>query len=244
MRARDGPHPVAPCASRRDRRDRRAGRPLENPGDLDPLVERAEGARLVLLGEASHGTSDYYRWRAEITRRLVAERGFSFVAVEGDWPDCFAINRWVKGRDHESAPAREALRAFGRWPQWMWANEEVAGLAEWLRRHNHTSGATIGFYGLDVYSLAESLGRVFTYLTEHHPAALDAAAAAFRCFEPYQDDPQRYAWATRMVPTSCENEVVDLLTEINRVPLVLDDDPEAELDALQNAEVLAGAERY
>ncbi len=218
--------------------------PLSGPGDLGPLLDRIGDTHLVLLGEASHGTSDYYRWRAEITRRLIVEHRFSFVAVEGDWPDCFAINRWVKGRADQDQSASQVLGRFERWPTWMWANEEVADFARWLREHNHRSGAAIGFYGLDVYSLWESLGRIVRYLADHHPDALDAAMDAFDCFEPYDQDPQRYARATRMVPNSCETEVIDLLAEIHRTRLVGDDEPEAELDALQNAEVLAGAERY
>src|SRR4051794_22286953 len=101
-------------------------RPLTSAADLDALVERIGDARYVLLGEASHGTSDYYRWRAAITRRLIGECGFSFVAVEGDWPDCFAVNRWVKSNDPSDETARTVLGDFERWPTWMWANEEVA----------------------------------------------------------------------------------------------------------------------
>jgi erythromycin esterase len=218
--------------------------PLADPAGLDPLLDRIGDARYVLLGEASHGTADYYRWRAAITRRLIAERGFSFVAVEGDWPACFMVNAWAKGRRGQQRSARHVLGAFERWPTWMWANEEVAAFVAWLRVHNLRTGSAVGFYGLDVYSLWESLRRVLSYLTARRPAALDAAMAALACFEPYGEDPQRYAWATRMVPTSCEDEVVDLLVELHRRPLVDDDDPEAELDALQNAEVLVGAERY
>src|SRR5215218_2976199 len=104
---------------------RSSARPLRRSADLDPLLDRIGDARFVLLGEASHGTAEYYGWRAAITRRLIAERGFSFVAVEGDWPDCFAVNRWVKGRTHQ--PTAEAVLAeFERWPTWMWANTEVA----------------------------------------------------------------------------------------------------------------------
>lgn len=218
--------------------------PLTEPAELDALLDRVGDARFVLLGEASHGTSEYYCWRAEVTRRLITERGFSFVAVEGDWPDCFALNRWVKGRSDQQRPARDVLAGFQRWPTWMWANEEVAAFLDWLRDHNLRTGRSVGFYGLDVYSLWESLRRVLDLLGDRQPAALQAAAAALRCFEPYDEDPQRYAWATRLVPTSCEDEVVELLIELHRAPLVVDGDPEAELDALQNADVLAGAERY
>ena len=218
--------------------------PLSHPGDLDPLLERIGEARVVLIGEASHGTSEYYRWRAELTKRLITERDFSFVAVEGDWPDCFAVNRWVKGRTGLERTATEVLTTYERWPTWMWANEETAEFLEWLRDHNRRTGTLAGFYGLDVYSLWESLERVCGYLGEHQPESLELAVQAFRCFEPYDEDPQRYAWATRMVPSSCETEVVELMREVHRTRRVFDGDPEAELDAVQNAEVLTGAESY
>src|SRR3954470_2332289 len=108
---------------------RSLGRPLRTSADLDPLLERVGAARFVLLGEASHGTAEYYGWRAAITQRLIIEHGFGLVAVEGDWPDCFRVNRWVKDRADPNRSAREVLGQFERWPTWMWANEEVAGFA-------------------------------------------------------------------------------------------------------------------
>ena len=218
---------------------------LEMPADLDPLIDRIGDSRYVLIGEASHGTSDFYEWRAQLSRRLIAERGFSFVAVEGDWPDCFQVNQWVKGLQSPDMSAEEILGAFTRWPTWMWANLEVAEFIDWLREHNESTGAGVGFYGLDVYSLWESLGRIVDYLTDKRPDALEKAMTAFQCFEPYGEDPQRYAWATRMLPDDCEDEVIDLLLEVHRGnDRGLVDGREAELDARQNAEVLAGAERY
>src|SRR5207248_2805157 len=150
---------------------RAMSRPLRSADDFDPLLDRIADARIVLLGEASHGTADYYRWRAELSRRLIAERGFSFVAVEGDWPDCFSVNRWVKGRVHADWTGRRVLGEFARWPTWMWANEEVAEFAGWLRDHNARTGGNVGFYGLDVYSLWESMRVVIDYLTAQHPHA-------------------------------------------------------------------------
>lgn len=223
---------------------RSLARPLRTSGDLEPLLDRIGAARFVLLGEASHGTAEYYGWRAAITKRLIVERGFSFVAVEGDWPDCFRVNRWIKGRTDRDRSARQVLGDFERWPTWMWANEEVATFTEWLREHNRTTGHDVGFYGLDVYSLWDSMHAVLSYLGDQQRDALAAAHQAYRCFEPYAADPQRYAWATRLVPTSCEDEVVELLIELRRRVGRLDGDPEGALDALQNAEVLAGAERY
>ena len=133
-------------------------RPLRTKTELDPLLDRIGDARVVLLGEASHGTSEYYTWRAQISQRLIEERGFSFIAVEGDWPDCYRVTRYAKGLDG-GASAFDALHAFARWPTWMWANEEVVALIEWLRQFNDRTPQKrrVGFYGLDVYSLWDSL---------------------------------------------------------------------------------------
>jgi erythromycin esterase len=223
---------------------RSLARPLRTADDLDPLVDRVSTARIALIGEASHGTAEYYRWRAELSRRLIVEHGFSFVAVEGDWPDCFRINRWTARRAEENRSAREVLAGFGRWPRWMWANEEVAGFVDWLRDHNARTGAGVGFYGLDVYSLWESMEVVVDYVADRYPDLLHNARRAWACFEPYDGDPHAYAYATRMVPTVCEDEVVALLAGLRRRAAAPDGDPEAVLDARQNAEVMAGAARY
>jgi erythromycin esterase len=110
---------------------------LENTdADLDPFIERVGDAHYVLLGEASHGTSEFYTWRAEITKRLITEKGFSFMAVEGDWPDCYRVNRYIKGMVNSGSSAYEVLHVFNHWPTWMWANKEIVDLVEWLRLHN------------------------------------------------------------------------------------------------------------
>ena len=217
-------------------------RPLTDAGDLDVLLDRIGDARVVMLGEASHGTHEFYAWRAAITRRLIEEHGFAFVAVEGDWPDCERIDRSVRAADGAPADPREALLTFERWPTWMWANEEVTDFTRWLRAHNATRGPAArpaGFHGLDVYSLWESLRAILTYLGEHDPDQVPGALAAYRCFEPFAEDPQAYAWATRFVSASCEKEVVDLLAaQRRRAPAGGD------FVTRQNAEVVAGAERY
>ncbi|GAA5196093.1 hypothetical protein GCM10023322_64240 [Rugosimonospora acidiphila] len=217
--------------------------PITDPGDLDILLDRIGNARVVMLGEASHGTHEFYRWRAALTRRLIAERGFSFVAVEGDWPDCDRIDGAVRLRPGASADPREALTVFERWPTWMWANEEVADFCRWLRGHNAGVGESerAGFHGLDVYSLWESLREILLYLRENEPQEVPEALAAYRCFEPYDEDPYNYARATRFVPSRCENEVVDLLVELRQRAAA---DGAGEFGAWQNAEVVAGAERY
>lgn len=227
---------------------RALARPLDSARDLDPLLDRIGEARIVLVGEASHGTSEYYRWRAALTRRLIEEKGFGFVAVEGDWPDCYRVHCSVTAATAEQP--RSALEAFSRWPTWMWANEEVVEFAGWLREHNsgRPEGHRVGFYGLDVYSLHDSLRAVRDYLREHEPEHLGTALSAMRCFEPYGEDPQSYAMATRVVPETCEDDVVRLLMELRQ--RAADDDhtdspaDDAAFAARQNAEVAAGAERY
>ncbi len=209
--------------------------PLTDPGDCDVLLERIGDARVVMIGEASHGTHEYYSWRAALTRRLITERGFAFVAVEGDWPDCERLDRSVRAEPDAPADPREALAEFARWPTWMWANEEVTDFCRWLRDHNRAAERPVSFHGLDVYSLWESLRAILTWLHEHSPADVPTALAAYRCFEPYGESGQDYAMATRFVPESCENEVVDLLVHLREHGV---------LSAWQNAEVVAGAERY
>lgn len=219
---------------------------LRSSADLDPLLERVGDARVVMLGEASHGTSEYYRWRTALSRRLIREKGFSLIAVEGDWPDCYQVNRYVKEYAGSAASAPQALRAFERWPTWMWANWEVTALAEWMREHNANldAGSRVGFYGLDVYSLWESLEAVMDYLRRTDPQALELARKAYHCFEPFGEDVQAYAQSTAFVPSSCEDEVVELLSEIRqRAPQYADDD-ESRFSAEQNARSLVGAERY
>ena len=144
---------------------------LQNAADLDPLMKRIGDAKYVLLGEASHGTHEYYTWRAEISRRLIQEKGFSCIAVEGDWPDCFEINRWIKDYPGPPETIKEVLNKFDRWPTWMWANWEIAALAEWMRNHNSnlSPDKKVGFYGLDVYSLWDSMEIIVNYLEKRRP---------------------------------------------------------------------------
>jgi erythromycin esterase len=225
----------------------RAARPLAGDADLDPLLERIAGARVVLLGEASHGTSEFYTWRHRISARLIAEHGFSFIAVEGDWPDCHRLNRYVKGGVDAEGGARRVLHAFARWPTWMWANEEVVALGEWMRGWNSDQPPErrAGFYGLDVYSLFDSMAAVIGYLEDADPAAAARARRAYGCFDPYESDVQDYAMATMLVPTTCEDEAVRMLVELqHRAAELADGDPEAFFNAEQNALVARNAERY
>jgi erythromycin esterase-like protein len=225
---------------------RQIAHPLNNLNDLDPLIDRIGNAHYVLLGEASHGTSEYYLWRARISQRLIQEKGFSFIAVEGDWPDCYSANRYIKGYPDSGDNAWQVLHQFERWPTWMWANWEIVALVEWLRRYNDslTGQKKIGFYGLDVYSLWDSMRAIMEYLKDTHPEAVPAAARALRCFEPFGEDVQEYAWSSAFAPTTCEDDVIRLLTEIRARVRQYPGDPEDAFNAEQNAFVAVNAERY
>jgi erythromycin esterase-like protein len=169
------------------------------------------------------------------------------VAVEGDWPDCYRVNRYVKDLPDSGTSAEEVLHAFERWPTWMWANREIVALAEWLRHRNEgrPEAERVGFYGLDVYSLWDSLYAVMGYLQRVDPSAVETARKAYRCFEPYGEDVQEYARATAIVPVSCEAEVVQLLTELRRKgPTWSKAGRDDFFDAEQNALVVQNAEHY
>lgn len=219
--------------------------PLENADDLDPLLERIGDSKYVLLGEASHGTHEYYTWRAEISKRLIEEKGFSFVAVEGDWPDCYKINRWVKGHYSKETKIREILKEFKRWPTWMWANWEVAAFAEWMKKYNKTLDPKqkVGFYGLDVYSLWESMEAIVKYLEKEDPETAVLAKQASYCFEPYKKN-DSYVNAYRGLSQKCRTEVIQLLKEIRQKVDRYEKEPEAGLNAELNALVLKNAEEY
>jgi erythromycin esterase-like protein len=180
-----------------------------------------------------------------MSRRLIAEKGFRFIAVEGDWPDCYRVNRYVHGKLGDTT-AEKVLEEYDRWPTWMWANWEIVALAEWLRRYNEgrSEGEQVGFYGLDVYSLWESLYEVIGYLKQHHPDALPAAYRAFLCFEPYAEDPQQYARATLFVPDACRQEVLDLLQTVRQRAAEDAAGNVTSLDAIMNAEAVTGAAAY
>jgi len=224
---------------------RELARPLRTTSDLDPLVQRLAVNRFVCMGEASHGTHEYYTWRAELSRRLIETADFGWIGVEGDWPDCWRVNEWVRGLTGQRLDAAAMLAGFERWPTWMWANREVADFLDWLRTHNlsRPSGERVGFYGLDVYSLWDSLREVVSWLEANSPQSLPMAMRAWQCFVPFREDPHRYAHSTRLVPQNCEADVVAVLAEVRqRTRQRLVDD--AAFDAVQNAEVAAGAEAY
>lgn len=221
-------------------------RSFESINDLDPLLAGIGDAKYVLLGESSHGTSEFYRIRAELTKRLIEEKDFSFVAVEGDWPSCQSINRYIKniGKPHRNA--REALESFNRWPTWMWANEEIIGLVEWLKNFNQQSKRNnkVGFYGLDVYSLWESMDEIIKYLERTGNSGLKQAKNAFSCFEPYNRNSESYAVSAGYLSENCINEALALLSTIQKNKWKYDDEEENSLNMEVNALVTVNAEEY
>src|ERR1043165_9215975 len=168
---------------------------LNTSGDLIYLMEDIRDRHIVMLGEASHGTHEYYTWRTAISKKLIQEKNFSFIAVEGDWPDCYRINRYVKGYKETGDDIASILKTFDRWPTWMWANWEVAALAEWLREYNSSLpiDRKVGFYGLDVYSLWDSMKVMINYLEKEDPQTAKSVRKAIQCFEPFQENEHLYA---------------------------------------------------
>lgn len=220
-------------------------------GDYDSLMERVGDASFVLLGEASHGTHEFYRERAQITKRLIREKAFNVVAVEADWPDAYRVNRFIRGAS-EDADAEEALGGFKRFPQWMWRNADVLDFVGWLRDHNDTQldARKTGFYGLDLYSLHASIEAVLKYLDKIDPAGATRARSRYGCFDRFGRDTQTYGFATAtgMAPT-CEDAVIRELTELRfREAAYLARDGRVASDeffcAEQNALVIRNAERY
>ena len=222
-------------------------KPLESAEDLDPLMEYIGDAQYVLLGEASHGTHEYYTWRAKITQRLIQEKGFSFVAVEGDWPDCYTVNRYAKGYAEAGKDTKSVLHEFNRWPTWMWANWEMAAFIDWLKQHNDKleQNKKVGFYGLDVYSFSDSMQSIIAYLQKNDQEALTLAYKVMECFEPYgKDEGQSYARASAFVPELCEKEVTKLLAEVHRKMPGYNTDHENVMSTEQNVYIARDAEQY
>jgi len=219
--------------------------PLYNSKDLDSLIEDIGDRSIVMLGEASHGTHEFYTWRASISKRLIQEKGFNFIAVEGDWPDCYKINRFVKGYKDAGDDIEKVLKNFDRWPTWMWGNWEVAALAEWLRERNKNLpiDKKTGFYGLDVYSLWDSMKAMMHYLESEDPQAAKSVKKAINCFEPFNENEQQYARFT-LNDFNCRDEVLALLKEIRRKAQFLDGDREAGFNTEQNALIAVNAEKY
>lgn len=221
-------------------------RPLRTDRDFNGLVRRAAESRFVAIGEATHGTHEFHTWRDTLSRRLIQEEGYNWIGVEGDWPDCWRINRWVRGQSGLEQGVHTLLAGFERWPAWMWANEEVAGFLDWLRGWNLSRPVSqrVGFYGLDVYSLWDSLREIVGWLEENDPGAVPAARRAWQGFLPHHEHAHQDAPGARLVPQSREADVVALLAEVRNRVFTPGVHGEEAFDAVQNAEVAANAEHY
>jgi len=223
-----------------------------SPNDFDSLIDMIGDARFVLIGEASHGTHEFYRIRAQISKVLIAQRGFNAVAVEADWPDAYRVNRFVHGARKDSDSV-EALGGFQRFPQWMWRNADGLDFVGWLREHNDqqvSEDRKCGFYGLDLYSLHASIEAVLAYLSKVDPEAAKRARHHYGCFEHFGKDITTYGYATgfQMTP-SCEQAVVKSLVELRHKAMeYLQRDGQVAADAYfcaeQNALVVRNAEEY
>jgi erythromycin esterase-like protein len=217
---------------------------IEN-AQIGALLERISDSRIVLLGEATHGTSEFYRMRARITSELVTRCGFNIVAVEADWPDGACVDRYIR----RLAPLSRCERAFDRFPTWMWRNREFASMTEWLRQHNaleRSRERQVSFHGLDLYSLHTSIERVLGFLDDIDPDTAATAREQYGCLDPWQRNPATYG---RLVLTGrfreCESAVTSMLTALLGKRLEYGEhDSERTFDAAQNAKLIANAERY
>jgi erythromycin esterase-like protein len=225
---------------------RAAAEPLPEPEDpaFGAMFDRFAGGRVVLLGEATHGTSEFYRARAQITRRLIERHGFNIVAVEADWPDAARIDRYVR---HKAVHVGSGP-AFRRFPQWMWRNVEVANFVDWLRAHNAAlhPDTHAGFFGLDIYNMNASIAAVIEYLDRFDPEAAVAARERYGCLTPWQRDPATYGRAALTTGYArCERPVLLALRDLLDKQLEYEaQDRDSFLDAAQNARLIASAERY
>jgi erythromycin esterase-like protein len=239
---------AVPRAEPASRLDAGLAHPLLAAADDECLLQRLAGARFVLIGEASHGSHEFYRERAALTRRLIADHGFAGVAAEADWPDAWRVNRYVHGEGGD-ADADAALSGFRRFPTWMWRNIDVLDFVEWLRAHNATASQPAGFYGIDLYSLHASMDAVLGYLDRIDPAAALRARERYGCFDRFVESAQQYGHAIGLdITLSCEDEVVEQLLELQRNAARYLQDGAAAADAYffaeQNARLVRNAEGY
>lgn len=213
--------------------------PFTKIDDLDSWLNQIKKHKIIMLGESTHGTREFYALRREISKKLIMEHGYNFIAVEGDWPDCFRLNNYVK--NHENHNPKDVIKDnFHRWPTWMWANEEIPPLINWMRRNQKG-----GFYGLDVYSLFESLEEIKKHLEHIDPKIATKILEGYKCFESYKCDEISYAKSLLKIPEGCQEEVISNLRDVLRLRLQETHlSTEALFDIKQNARVISNAEKY
>lgn len=220
---------------------------LESEKSLDQLITAAGDKKLVLLGEASHGTHEYYAWRDQISRKLIENHQFNFIAVEGDFASLYELNKYVKNSEGAANSAREVLLKLDRWPTWMWANEEVVALAEWLRAHNDKlpQNQKVGFYGMDVYDEWNSKQRVLEVLKNANASLFNSVQSQYDCFDPQKGESWQYAQAVKFGRSSCAKPTQNVVELIKNNRNSLNDlTDEAYFYLLQNALVMQNAEKF
>jgi erythromycin esterase-like protein len=218
---------------------------LRTEQDLDSLLRQIGNARIVLLGEASHGTAEYYQWRTAISKRLIQEKGFTMIAVEGEWADSYRVNQFVKGPAKDSVQAVSLLRQYDRWPTWMWGNYEVASLITWMNQHNQQKpeAQKVGFFGLDVYCLWESMQELMP-LIQGNDSLTTMAQQVQQCFKPFSADPGQYAYAVANSSSNCRLQTERLWQAINNYTGGVTGKTEQAFLMQQNALVAVNGENY
>ncbi|GEO07656.1 erythromycin esterase family protein [Segetibacter aerophilus] len=223
-----------------------ATHPLNSSQDLDVLLQQIGNARIVLLGEASHGTAEFYNWRAALSKRLMQEKGFDAIGVEGEWADSYRVNNFIKGPSKDSLAAVNVLKQYNRWPTWMWGNYEVASLITWMNGFNQAKPATekVGFYGLDVYCIWESSQELAPYLQPLDADIAGASQQVQQCFSPFSADAQQYGYAVANASANCRSQATNLWNLILAKTGNATATTEPQFVMQQNALVVKNGEQY
>jgi erythromycin esterase-like protein len=216
---------------------------LTSVADIVPLIESLKDKKIVMLGESTHGTKEFYQWRNAISKELILNHGFNFISIEGDWPPCEKVNRYIS--HDEGVNTYDVLLNFSRWPTWMWANHEVVEIVDWLKNHNRSKLDPVGFHGLDVYSLYDSIDQVIVQLNKIDPALALKATYYYSCFDSHRHDEKAYARSLFNVHEGCKKQVLNALNDTLNYKLHQYSEKKDYLfDATQNARIVYNAENY
>lgn len=215
---------------------------FENGGDLAPLIKQLATKKVVMLGESSHGTHEFYQWRSLISQKLIIDHGFDFIAVEGDWPACQKVNEFIQGQ--EKSNARAALSNLNRWPTWMWANTEMIGLIDEIYTQNCDFSRNIGFHGMDVYSFYESMDEVVKKLDQLMPELAMKVRDYYSCMSAFSRDEMTYARSLFKAPEGCKDEIIGALQDLLTSRIGEGEHSSAFIDVIQNARIVKNAENY
>ncbi len=217
--------------------------PLEDYQDIDELIDYLAQGELVLLGEASHGTREFYEWRAYISRRLIEDHDFDFIAVESDWPSHFSLNKFVKG-ELADIPLDELFKTFDRWPPWMWRNQVIVDLTQWLHSHNQDNDSPVGFYGMDMQAERKAFNQIQSFLNDTEHELTEYLLEKLNCLEPYLEDVRGYVYRKVFQDESCKEEIQELHRSVTHelFPL-LDLNAKEKLEIERNLSLLVHGER-